>query len=224
LIPGKHAASCLWNGSAARNADGSYTPSGVPNERIVAQPNGLLLGAVRERFGGDAADRRPKRTGDEPGRDRRRLQRRLGERHARVARQRAQAVMDGSTNIGTALGFASAGQHVILLDLKDTRPAGFGVGMLVGGQQVPMTTAQTDGTWVAGTSTGHWAVFTASSNTITVNQLDGVAVNVATTLTANSPRTGMATTANSGVGFLAGAGVYVLETAGGEAELGIKLR
>ena len=34
----------------------------------------------------------------------------------------------------------------------------------------------------------------------------------------------MATTANSGVGFLAGAGVYVLETAIGDAELGIKLR
>jgi hypothetical protein len=133
-------------------------------------------------------------------------------------------VMDGSTNIGTALGFASAGQNVILLDLKDTRAGGFGVGMLVGGQQVPMTATQTDGTWAAGTSTGHWAIFIASGNTITVNQLDVVAVNVATTLTANSPWTGMATTANSGVGFLAGAGVYVLETAIGDAELGIKLR
>jgi hypothetical protein len=31
-------------------------------------------------------------------------------------------------------------------------------------------------------------------------------------------------TSNGGVGFLAGAGLYVLETAPGDAELGIKLR
>jgi hypothetical protein len=96
--------------------------------------------------------------------------------------------------------------------------------MLVGGQQVTMTTAQTDGTWIAGASNGHWAVFTASGSTITLNLLDGIPVSVPTTITANAPWTGMATTSAGGVGFLAGAGVYVLETANGDAELGIKLR
>ena len=39
------------SGTLVRNADGSYSPSGIPNARIVILPNGLLLGAVRERFG-----------------------------------------------------------------------------------------------------------------------------------------------------------------------------
>lgn len=253
------------SGTLVRIGDGSYTPSGVPNARIVVLPNGLLLGAVRERFGAAVVTvpifglNAPVTTLGAIAGDYNYIHRNCrlavcGADHGtfRIASAGTWTscaggnvaaggctsangtleslgngrwrVMDGSTNIGTALGFASAGQNVIVLDLKDTRASGFGVGMLVGGQQVTMTAAQTDGTWVAGASTGHWAVFTASGNTITLNQLDGVAVNVATTLTANSPWTGMATTANGGVGFLAGAGVYVLETANGGAELGIKLR
>ena len=39
------------SGTLVRNPDGIYSPSGVPNARIVILPNGLLLGAVRERFG-----------------------------------------------------------------------------------------------------------------------------------------------------------------------------
>src|SRR5262245_17840474 len=39
------------SGTLVRNLDGSYSPSGIPNARIVVLPNGLLLGAVRERFG-----------------------------------------------------------------------------------------------------------------------------------------------------------------------------
>ena len=132
-------------------------------------------------------------------------------------------VMDGSTNIGTAIGFASGGQNVLVVDLKDIRAGGFGVGMLVGGQQVAMMPGQTDGTWAVGTSNGHWGVFTASGPTINLTLLDGIPVNVSTTFTANSPWTGMATTAAGGVGFLAGTGVYVLETATGAAELGVKL-
>lgn len=253
------------SGTLVRNGDSSYTPSGVPNARIVVLPNGLLLGAVRERFGATLVTvpifglSAPVTTLGAIAGDYNYIHRNCrlavcGADHGtfRIASAGTWTscaggnvaagscttengtleslgngrwrVMDGSTNIGTALGFASAGQNVIVLDLKDTRASGFGVGMLVGGQQVTMTAAQTNGTWVAGASTGHWAVFTASGNTITLNQIDGVAVNVATTLTANSPWTGMATTANGGVGFLAGAGVYVLETANGDAELGIKLR
>ena len=41
---------------------------------------------------------------------------------------------------------------------------------------------------------------------------------------ANAPWQGMATTNTGGRGFLAGNGVYVLETANGYAELGVKLR
>src|SRR5678816_4817135 len=39
------------SGTLVRNLDGSYSPSGISNARIVILPNGLLLGAVRERFG-----------------------------------------------------------------------------------------------------------------------------------------------------------------------------
>src|SRR5436305_4879220 len=39
------------SGTLVRNVDGSYSPSGIPNARIVILPNGLMLGAVRERFG-----------------------------------------------------------------------------------------------------------------------------------------------------------------------------
>ncbi len=255
------------SGTLVRNADGSYSPSGVPNARVVVLPNGLLLGAVRESFGASVVTvpivglSNPVTTlaaiaGDYNYIHRNCLLAVCGASHGTFQISAAGTwtscrsgnvaagicagasasgtlvslgngrwqVMDGSTNIGTALGFASSGQNVILLDLKDVRPGGFGVGMLVGGQQTAMTTAQTDGTWIAGTSTGHWGVFTSSGTTITVTLLDGIAVNLPTTFAPNSPWTGLATTAAGGVGFLAGAGVYVLETAGGGAELGIRLR
>jgi hypothetical protein len=67
-------------------------------------------------------------------------------------------------------------------------------------------------------------VFTASGTTITLNRLDGMAVNMPTTFTPNAPWTGLISTAAGGVGFLAGNGVYVLETASGDAELGIKVQ
>jgi hypothetical protein len=255
------------SGTLVRNADGSYSPSGVPNARVVVLPNGLLLGAVRERFGAAVVTvpivglSSPVTTVDAIAGDYNYIHRNCllavcGASHGtfRIAAAGTWTscrdgnvaagpctgasasgtlepignglwrVMDGSTNIGTALGFSSGGQNVVLVDLKDTRAGGFGIGMLVAGQQVPMTTAQTDGTWIAGSNTGHWAVFTASGSTITVNLLDGLAVNLSTTFTPNVPWTGLATTAAGGVGFLAGTGVYVLETAAGGAELGIKLR
>lgn len=254
------------SGTLVRNLDGSYSPSGVPNARVVVLPNGLLLGAVREVFGGSVITvpliglSHPVTTpaaiaGDYNYIHRNCLAAVCGASHGTfqisaggtwtscrngnlVAGPCAGAsasgtleslgngrwrVMDGSTNIGTAIGFASGGQNVIVLDLKDVRVGGFGVGMLVGGQQTTMTTAQTDGTWILGTSTGHWGVFTASGAAITLNLLDGIPVTVPTTFTANLPWLGLASTAAGGVGFLAGTGVYVLETASGGAELGVKL-
>lgn len=38
-------------GTLAANADGTYTPSGVVNSRVAVLANGIMLGAVRERFG-----------------------------------------------------------------------------------------------------------------------------------------------------------------------------
>lgn len=255
------------SGTLVRNVDGSYSPSGVPNARVVVLPNGLLLGAVRERFGASVITvpiiglSSPVTTltaiaGDYNYIHRNCLLAVCGASHgtfqinaggtwsscrngnlAAGSCTGASAggtlvsqgnglwrVTDGGTNIGTAIGFASGGQNVIILDLKDVRPGGFGVGMLVGGQQTAMTTTQTDGTWIAGTSSGHWGVFTASGATITLNLLDGIPVNLPTTFTPNSPWAGLATTSAGGVGFLAGNGVYVLETGGGDAELGIKIR
>ena len=254
------------SGTLVRNLDGSYSPSGVPNARVVVLPNGLLLGAVRESFGSAVITvpviglSSPVSTlaaiaGDYNYIHRNCLATVCGASHGTFrivaggtwtscrngniaagpcAGTSANGtlvslgngrwrVMDGATNIGTAIGFASGGQNVIILDLKDVRVGGFGVGMLVGGQQAAMTTAQTDGTWVLGTSTGHWGVFTAIGSAITLNLLDGFPVNVPTTFTANVPWLGMASTATGGVGFLAGTGVYVLETATGAAELGVKL-
>jgi hypothetical protein len=255
------------SGTLVRNADGSYSPSGVPNARVVVLPNGLMLGAVRERFGAAVITvpiiglSSPVTTLSALAADYNYIHRNCllavcGASHGtfrinaggtwsscrdgNVAAGSCTGsaatgtleslggglwrVMDGSTNIGTAIGFASGGQNVIILDLKDVRPAGFGVGMLVGGQQTTMTTAQTDGTWIAGTSGGHWGVFTASGNTLTLNLLDGIPLSLPTTFTPNSPWTGLATTGAGGVGFLAGTGVYVLQTAGGDAEIGIKIR
>jgi hypothetical protein len=255
------------SGTLVRNGDGSYSPSGVPNARVVVLPNGLLLGAVRERFGAAVITvpiiglSSPVTTLAAIAADYNYIHRNcrlaicgashgtfridatgtwMSCRDGNIASGSCSGssasgtleplgnglwrVMDGSTNIGTAIGFASGGQNVVVLDLKDVRPGGFGVGMLVGGEQTPLTPAQTDGTWIAGTSGGHWAVFTIGGATITLNRLDGLAVNLQTTFTANAPWTGLATTAAGGVGFLAGTGVYVLETAQGDAELGIKLR
>ena len=77
---------------------------------------------------------------------------------------------------------------------------------------------------IAGTSAGDWAVFTTSGATITINNVDGVPVSVVGSFAANVPWQGMATTNAGGRGFLAGNGVYVLDTANGYAELGVKLR
>ena len=134
-------------------------------------------------------------------------------------------VLEGTTVVGTALGFNSAGQNVLLIDLKDTRTSGgLGIGLVVGAQQAMLTSAQTDGLWIAGTSTGNWAVFTASGTTLTLNSVNGIPVGgVGGTFTPNSPWPGVATTNGGGTGFMAGNGVYVLETGNGYAELGVKL-
>ncbi|HEU5297769.1 MAG TPA: hypothetical protein VFU71_23540 [Burkholderiaceae bacterium] len=257
------------SGTLVRNLDGSYSPSGIPNARIVILPNGLLLGAVRERFGTAVVTvpiiglSNPVSTvsalaasynfmhrgclaaacvtdigtfviaGNStwsscPGAN-------LGAGPCPAGGRSGTLVslgnglfqvMEGTANVGTAIGFNSAGQNVLLIDLKDLRVDGLGVGLVVGAQQATLTSAQTDGTWIAGTSSGHWAVFTASGTKITITSIDGIAINNPQPfdISINSPWQGIASTAAGGMGFLAGNGVYVLETGNGYAELGIKLR
>ena len=255
------------NGTLTANAEGSYTPSGAPDARVIILPNGLLLGAVRERFGAGMVTvpiiglKNPVTTIAALAADYNYVQRgcasgvcpvshgtfRIGAtgtwsscRDGNVAAGACTGTAangtlesrgggqwrvksDDGTDIGTAMGFNSAGQNVLIIDLKDRRVGGFGVGMLVGGQQVAMTSAMTDGTWISATGSGHWFLFTASGSDIAISQFDWQPLNLDTTFTANDPWTGMATTAWGDAGFFAGAGVYMLETAAGDAELGVKL-
>ena len=256
------------SGTLTRNADGSYTPSGAPDSRVVVLPNGLMLGAVRERFGAAEVTvpiiglKDPVTTTAALAADYNYVQRgcasalcsvSLGTlridstgawsscRDGNIAagactgaaangtleprgEGRWQLKSDDGSDIGTAIGFDDAGQKGLVIDLKDQRAGGFGIGILIGGQQAPMTSAVTDGTWIAALSSGQWLVFTASGSDIAITQYDGVPVDIRVTFAANDPWAGMATTAWGDVGFIAGAGVYVLKTPGGDLELGVKLR
>jgi len=254
-------------GTLTRNADGSYTPSGAPEARVIVLPDGLMLGAVRERFGASVVTvpiiglKDPVTTTAALAADYNYVHRGCAAaacpvfhgtfridaagtwsscRSGNIAAGACTGVAangtleprggglwrmksNDGTDIGTAIGFNSAGQNVLVVDLKDQRSGGFGVGMLVGGQQMATTSAMTDGNWVATTSAGQWVDFTASGSDITLTRVDGVPVNIPLTIAANAPWTGMVTSAWGDVGFIAGSGVYVLETATGDVELGLKL-
>lgn len=132
-------------------------------------------------------------------------------------------VLQAGTNIGTAIAFNSDGQNVLILDLKDTRAGGFGVGILVGSTQQAMATTQTDGTWVAAATNGAWGVFNATGTTLAYQTINGLPSTTTTTVTFNSPWAGLATAAAGGRGLLAGTGVFAYENAGGYAEIGVKL-
>jgi hypothetical protein len=256
------------SGTLTLNADGSYTPSGAPDSRVVVLPNGIMLGAVRERFGASVVTmpiiglRDPVTTTAALAAEYNYVQRgcasalcsvSLGTlrihdtgawsscRDGNIAagactgsaangilepRGEGQWQMksDDGTDIGTVIGYNAAGQKGLVVDLKDRRAGGFGSGILMGGEQAPMTSAVTDGTWIAAISSGQWVVFTASGNDIAITQFDFVPVDIRLTISANDPWAGMATTAWGESGFIAGAGVYVLKTPGGDLELGVKLR
>jgi hypothetical protein len=115
---------------------------------------------------------------------------------------------------------------VLLIDLKDRRAGGLDIGLVVGAQQATISAAQTDGTWVAGTSAGDWAVFNTVGTQISVTVLNGFVLPtpIAGSYTMNSPWQGMVSTPGGGIGFLAGSRVYVLETGNGYGELGVKIR
>ncbi len=122
------------------------------------------------------------------------------------------------------MGFNAAGQNVLIVDLKDQRTGGFGIGRLIGGQQLAMSLTKTESSWIAATGSGHWLEFTASGSDIFISQIDSQPTNLSLTFNANDPWTGMVTTAWGEVGFMASAGIYMLATPAGDIELGVKLR
>lgn len=255
------------SGTLTSNADGSYTPSDAPGSSVVVLPNGLMLGAVRERFG-DAlitvpivGVQDPVTTAAALAADYNYVQRGCAAALCSVSlgtlridatgawnscrdgnlaagactgsaasgtlepRGEGQWLMragDG-TDIGTVIGYSASGQKGVVVDLTDRRAGGFGIGMLIGAQQTAMTTAATDGTWIAVLSSGPWLKFTAAGSGITITQYDGVPVDIRVTFAANVPWSGMATTAWGEDGFMSAAGIYLLKTPGGDLELGMKL-
>lgn len=129
-------------------------------------------------------------------------------------------VLRGATVIGTALVLNSSGQNVVMLDLSN---ASNGLGLLFGSSQQTISTAQTNGTWVAASTTGLNATFTASGNLISYQTINGTPSTSTSTFTSDSPWTGIATTASGGYGLLAGTGVYAYQNTGGYAEIGVKI-
>lgn len=255
------------NGTLTRNPDGTYTPSGATDARLIILPSGLLLGAVRERFGPDESTmpivgvKDPTTSIAGLATDYNYVQSscrsavcstsygtlRIGSAGAwsscRDGNLAAGACTgeaesgtieshgDGlwrlkssdGTDIGSVTGFDSNGQKVVIVDLKDRRADGFGIGLLIGGQAAAMTTRMTNGTWVAATGSGHWFRFTATGPDIAISQFDWQPVSIDTSFAANDPWTGMATTAWGEVGFFAAAGLYMLATPAGDVEIGVKL-
>ena len=130
---------------------------------------------------------------------------------------------DGS-DIGMAIGYGDAGQKLFVLQLKDARRAGFGNGMLVGGEQALMTAEIADGTYIAGMNTGVWFQFTGKGSEVNITHLNFEPVDLKVTVTPNAPWAGMTTTAWGEIGFISAAGLYLLKTPGGDLELGVKLR
>ncbi len=253
------------SGTLVKNGDGTYSPAGINNAKIVILPNGLLLGAIRETISG-VPTTIPIYGMSSPVSD-------IGSGVATynfVQRTclsgtcssvygtfaiRSDAtwtscpsgnlttgcpgitnsgtlnslgggkwqVLSGATNIGTAIMMNSSGQNVMILDLKDGRAGGYGIGFLVGASQQSVDATKTNGSWVAASTTGAWGVMAASGTKLSNISVNGLPSTATSTLTFNSPWIGMATATSGGHGLLAGTGVYVYENTGGYAELGVKI-
>lgn len=112
---------------------------------------------------------------------------------------------------------------MVILDIKDNRPAGVGVGIIVGASQQSLNAAQTNGTWHWNSNFGEAGSFTASGTSLVGRTTSGRPYT--NSITFNSPWVGFATTPAGGHGLLAGSGVYVYEEAAlGYIEVGIKIR
>lgn len=132
-------------------------------------------------------------------------------------------VMHGTTDIGTALAFDSDGQKVLLLDLKDTRPVGFGVGMLVGASQQSANAGLIDGTWALMNRAGDWATVRLSNGVIACQAVNGNACTGSSTFTYDSPWVGFSSDSQGNPALFAGSGIYAGFGDGGYVSIGIKL-
>ena len=256
-------------GALAANADGTFTPSGVDNSRVAALANGIMLGAVRERFGSadatmpfiglrdttmstaglaalynyvhrgcsaattcDASYGTLRVDADGAWRTCREGNLAAGACTGVTDSGTLESLVDGKwrvkrgdgTDMGTVIGYGSAGQKLIVLKLKDAGSTGFGNGMLIGGEQALMTTAITDGTYIAGMNTGVWFQFTGKGSEVNITHLNFEPVDFKVSVAPNAPWTGMTTTSWGEIGFISAAGLYLLKTPGGDLELGVKLR
>lgn len=133
-------------------------------------------------------------------------------------------VLDGATNIGTAIAFKSGGQNVVVLDLKDTRAGGFGLGVLVGSSRQAIDTSTTDGTWITAATNGEWATLIASGTQVAYQTINGAPSTKTVTLEFDRPWSGFGTSSSGGNGILAGIGVYAYQNDGGYAEIGVKIK
>lgn len=256
------------SGTLIKNADGTYSPSGISNGKIALLPNGVMIGAIRETFSGvtktvpvygfsnpvnSLADAQGTYNFVEyvclqgncatsygtfrinsngtwnscpagnlstgcPGTIYSGTLSSIG--------NGKWLVMDGSTNVGTAFVFSSGGQNVFVVDMKDSRSAGFGIGMIVGSTTQAVDTSKTDGKWLALTTNGHWGIMTFSGTNIAYNVVDGIASTQTTSMTLNAPWPGIVTSVSGGRGILAGTGFYAYQSnsSGAYAEIGIKIQ
>lgn len=250
------------SGTLVHNSDGSYSPSGISNAKIVVLPNGLLLGAIRETINAtlttipivgmsnpvtsfsaaagtynfverycitgtcysDYGTFQISSSGTWnscllgnlttgcPGTTNSGTLNSLGGGKWQV--------LSGATVIGTALVLNSNGQNVVILDLNN---ASNGLGLLFGSSQQSISTAQTNGTWAATSTTGLNAIFSASGNLISYQYINGIASSATATITLDNPWMGLVASSSGGYGMLAGTGVYGYVGAGGYAEIGIKI-
>ena len=139
-----------------------------------------------------------------------------------------QVIDNVGVNIGTAIVFKSNNQNVLILDLKDKRAlgVGYGTGFLVSSQQQSIVSGSQNGTWIASSTNGIHGSFQITGNTVTYLDINGIVPTTpeTTSVSYNSPWTGMATSAFGGIGLLAGSGVYVLGEGTDYAEIGVKIK
>jgi hypothetical protein len=130
-------------------------------------------------------------------------------------------MLAGGTDIGTLAASSVVGQRLALIDLKDTRPGGLGVGALVAAAPQPVQSGEADGLWYFNATDGSSGFFNLSGAIVAGLVFGGSSFGSA--LLFNMPGAGFIRTLQGGIGLLAAPGVYVLQQ-NGRFEIGIKLR
>lgn len=130
-------------------------------------------------------------------------------------------MLAGGTHIGTLVASSIAGQRLALIDLKDTRAGGLGIGAMVAAAVQPVESGNNDGVWYFNATDGSSGFFNLSGAIVAGFILGGAAFSSA--LLFNDPGMGFIRTLQGGIGLLAAPGVYVLQQ-NGRFELGIRVR